>query len=297
MASTFASEASSAWEWAATGTRWRVYHSGGVDAERAAIVRTQVEADEARWSRFREDSEVAAVNRGAGSEVVVSRATIELLAACAYCHGRSGGVFQPLVGAAVRAWGYDVSIAEEQPYAAVSPRAEPLGGLLALDIAAQTVRIPRGTQLDLGGIAKGWMAARAGEALAGACDDPSLLVDAGGDLVAVRGAHRVAIETHGAPDTPALWLRAGESIATSGHGRRRWRNGDGVEAHHLIDPETGSPAAPAHATVVAESGAAADVGAKVLALRPATLADLQLPARVTSAGGEYANDAWLERVS
>ena len=86
-------------------------------------------------------------------------------------------------------------------------------------------------------------------------------------------------------------------MATSGHGQRRWVNGDGAESHHLIDPETGAPGAHADATVVADSGAAADVLAKVLALRPHTLERLDAPARVVTDGGARANAAWLRRTA
>ena len=61
-----------AWEWRATGTTWRIHHTGGVEAGLAATIAQAVERDEARWSRCRPDSEVARMNASAGRAVHVS---------------------------------------------------------------------------------------------------------------------------------------------------------------------------------------------------------------------------------
>ena len=47
-----------------------------------------------------------------------------------------------------------------------------------VDLHRGTVRIPRGTRLDLGGIAKSWMAGRAAALLCARCDEESMMVDA-----------------------------------------------------------------------------------------------------------------------
>ena len=72
-------------------------------------------------------------------------------------------------------------------------------------------------------------------------------------------------------------IGAGQGVATSGYGRRHWRNGDGRLAHHLIDPATGAPGRLAHATVVSDDPVAADVLAKVLALRPDRITKMPRP--------------------
>jgi thiamine biosynthesis lipoprotein len=178
-------------------------------------------------------------------------------------------------------------------------------GRLELDRDGLRARVPAGARLDLGGIAKSYMAVRAGQRLAELTDDPALLVDAGGDLVAVRGEHIVAVERPGdaplnVPGRPLgeavchLRLRPGFGVATSGYGRRQWRNGDGVAAHHLIDPDTGRPGGWAHATVVARDPVQADVVAKCLVLRPRLLGALELPAMLTVDGATMATAAWQE---
>ncbi len=261
-----------AWEFSATGTRWRVYHDGSLPATVAEEVRGAIGADEARWSRFRADSECSAINDAAGRWVPVSPETFELLAACVAWSARTGGVFNPLTGAALRAWGYARSFdtAEGRDRgSAGKPRA--VVGAVELDDVARRVRIPRGAYLDLGGIGKGWIAGRAAELLGCRVPRGEILLDAGGDLVAVGGDHRVAIESirgPGAPELGFVELNAGEAIATSGYRHRQWTTTDGHSAHHLIDPRTGAPGPRAHATVVAANPVSADVLAKVLALRP-----------------------------
>jgi FAD:protein FMN transferase len=286
-----------AWEWRATGTTWRIHHTGGVEAGLATTIAQAVERDEARWSRFRAESEVGRVNASAGRAVPVSPATLDLIEVCVYWIRATGGVFQPLVGGALVAWGYRRSLNDRAAYVQTSPDPRRLEGRPQVDRTRGTVRIPAGTRLDLGGIAKSWMASRAAALVRGRCDDPAVLVDAGGDLVAARGRHLVAVEDPRAPDAPPVarvWVGEGQGIATSGFGRRRWQNGDGHAAHHLIDPETGAPGPRTHATVVADDPVAADVLAKVLTLRPGRIVALDEAAMVMVDAAVRATPAWAE---
>ena len=110
-----------AWEWRATGTTWRVLHTGGVSAALAAAISQAVERDEARWSRFRRDSEVSRMNRAGGRPVPISAETLDLLEAGIAWTRRTDGVFQPLIGDTLVAWGYRRSLLESKAYAAGRP--------------------------------------------------------------------------------------------------------------------------------------------------------------------------------
>jgi len=238
--------------------------------------------------------------------VAVSADTLRMLDACNDWARRTGGVFQPLVGGALIAWGYRKSLLETEAFTAASPAPHQLDGRIEIDHGRGTVRIPRGSRLDLGGIAKSWMAGRAAALLCARCDEETMMVDAGGDLVAARGDHIVAVEAAGPVDVRRsrpgdlevathVLVRAGQGVATSGYGRRRWRNGDGREAHHLIDPVTGAPGPATHATVVSDDPVAADVLAKVLALRPDRITTTAEAAMVTVGAEVRTTPAW-ERV-
>ena len=103
----------------------------------------------------------------------------------------------------------------------------------------------------------------------------------------------------GRPDGPALTgvrLAEGHGIATSGYGRRSWRNADGRHAHHLIDPRTGAPGCLSHATVLAGDPVSADVLAKTLALRPALIEEWDVAALVIVDGRTSTTRRWRELV-
>ena len=296
-----------AWRWPATGTTWHVHHSGGVDAAAAQAAAELVERDEARWSRFRPASDVSRINLSAGRAVHVDVETMRLLAGCRRWVERTEGVFQPLVGAVLNSWGYRDSMLERPAGTASSPGDRPVTGAIELDTATGTAQIPPHVQLDLGGIAKSWIAQRLADMLADRCDDDTILIDAGGDLASARGDHIVAVERPGMslPNRPGLSagetavrvvIAEGEGIATSGCGRRSWVNGDGREAHHLIDPIAGRPGPRTQATVIADDVVTADVIAKTLALRPRLMGRAAETAMITAGPLTHSTPAWDWRV-
>lgn len=223
---------------------------------------------EARWSRFRPDSEISALNRAAGHPVTVSPETFTLIALAVLGWQTTGGRFDPTVLDALEAAGYDRTFNQLPPDREASdPAPAPAPGLtgIALDAEAGTVTLPTGTRLDPGGIGKGYAAdLLCAELAAGGAG--GVCVNIGGDLrvsgtpprggpwsVAVphpRGGHAATVElTEGA-------------VATSSPLRRAWRAG-GRLAHHLIDPSTGLPAHTGilQVTVVAKEAWRAEVAA------------------------------------
>jgi thiamine biosynthesis lipoprotein len=214
---------------------------------------------EALLSRFREGSELSALNRArvlyAGPELV--EVTERALEARQRTHGR----FDPTVHDALVAAGYDRTFEQVEGRVATTSAPARCGGGVSVDAATGRVELEPGFRLDLGGIAKGYAVDRACDLLAqaGPC-----LVDAGGDIAARGSAWPVGIETHHGTITVAL---ADGALATSGIDRRRWETETGT-AHHLIDPATGLPAETdlLRATVVATDAAEAEVLAKALFL-------------------------------
>jgi len=229
---------------------------------------------ERRWSRFDERSEVSSLNRHAGTPVVVSAETLELVERALDAWRMTHGWFDPTVlGAVVRA-GYDRSfdaIDDASARAATSALGADAAGI---EIRAGAVRLPVGTGFDPGGIGKGLAADIVVDELradgaAGVC------VNIGGD-VRVEGdspsgeAWTVAVEH---PDRPGAIARVGirrGAVATSTTLRRRWRSADELR-HHLVDPTTGRPSwtTLTFATVVAGHAWIAEVLAKALVLRGA----------------------------
>jgi thiamine biosynthesis lipoprotein len=196
-------------------------------------------------SRFRPDSELAAVNRRAGSMVPVSRLLIDLVDVSLVAASISGGAVDPTVGAAVVAAGYDQDIAAVRnrlPYTAASP--VPASGWqnVQLNRKLALVGIPKGTVLDLGATAKAWTADRAALVLSKrhGC---AVLVEIGGDLRAAGTPAEPWVigvaEREGDPVAKVTLSHGG--LTTSTRTARRWATHKG-EAHHVIDPRTGAPA-------------------------------------------------------
>ncbi len=140
---------------------------------------------------------------------------------------------------------------------------------MSLDLAGQRVRLPQGTEIDLGGIAKGWIVEKAAELLstyAAVC-----AVSVGGDMVfkgyPMDGSDwRVNIEDPRDPTQTAAALHVGpRAVVTSSIAKRSWNQG-GQTRHHLIDPRTGEPVQTdwLSVTVVSPEITTAEVYAKAL---------------------------------
>lgn len=206
-----------------------------------------IEELEARWSRFRTDSEVTALNRHAGQPVLVSADTYELVAKAVAAWTATDGRFDPTVGAALVAHGYDRDFTDVLSMATmVGPtRPAPTPAAIRLDPAIHGVTLPAEVTFDPGGIGKGLAADLTAAWLldAGA---RGVLVNLGGDLRAMGRAPTadgwvVTIPDPTDPETELLRLSIPEgAIATSSCLRRRWATTTGT-AHHLIDPNTGAP--------------------------------------------------------
>lgn len=233
----------------------------------------QVESLETRLSRFRPHSELSQFNARAGGWVTVSEVLFANLSAAKHAARLTDGAFNPLVLPALIAHGYDRTFADLSAPETSSPI--PAADWHAIELRPHTheVRIPSGSAVDLGGIAKGWAAQRIADDLAahGAC-----LVNFGGDLVARGAPHDQpgwqvsTADPFGAAPLGSLWLRDA-SLVTSGVDFRRWTAKDGTAHHHIIDPRTGRCAETDVLTVTVHhpSAVTAEAYAKAVLLRGA----------------------------
>jgi FAD:protein FMN transferase len=224
-----------------------------------AAVRQEFVRLEAILSRFLPESELSELNRT--GRLVAGPDLLRVTELALEARERTGGLFDPTVHEALVAAGYDRTFEEVGAggtVVATRPAARCLG---AVTVVAETqeIRLGPGVKLDFGGIAKGYAVDRACELLApfGPC-----LVSAGGDLAVSGGSWPVGVGT--SAEALTLELTSG-AIATSGSDRRRWRTPVG-DAHHLIDPRTGSPAETdlLRVTVVGRTAVDAEVLAKWL---------------------------------
>jgi thiamine biosynthesis lipoprotein len=251
--------------------------------------RAWVGAMEERLTRFTDTSELAQLNRSHGSWFHASPELFEILQLARGFYDETDHLFDPAVLDVLEQIGYDKSFEKiEQdrpnlPAPTSPPSTSPPSPLLKergvashhafsevqFDPAKHAILLPPGLRLDLGGIAKGWIAERAADKLAAFAE--ACAVNAGGDMFMVGrpadgGVWRIALEDPRDPEQTLAVLRVGAgAVATSSITRRRWQQGDAVR-HHLIDPRRGAPAETdwLSVTVVAPRAAAAEVFAKVL---------------------------------
>jgi len=201
----------------------------------------------ARITRFDESSELSRLN-AAAAWVDISPELEHLLRASLLAFEMSGGLVNVAVLPSMLAIGYTRPLTQG-PTAAHLDQAHTAPFLPeVLKVARGRARLAPNVRIDLGGIAKGWMADRLAARLG-----RHVLVNLGGDLYA-RGEWPVAIACK-------TYLLRNLGAATSSTRKRRW--GD---LHHLIDPRTGLPATTRveEVSVVAETALDAEVLAKTV---------------------------------
>jgi thiamine biosynthesis lipoprotein len=213
-------------------------------------VDAELDAVEAAASRFRPDSEVAALARSAGRPTEISETLAILLEAALVAAAQTDGDVDPTVGAALVALGYDSSLLRDAgPALPTSTVTQPVWSMVTL--RDRVVTVPPGVLLDLGATAKAVAADQCAQRVH-AATGAGVLINLGGDIAtagtAPDGAWQVVV--HDTVDDPAscIGLPAGTALATSSTLRRRWRRGDRL-LHHILDPRTGQPADPVWRTV------------------------------------------------
>lgn len=219
-----------------------------------------------RFSRFDPWSELSRFNDSAflprvagdrtfGKWVAISTDLEVLLREALRAFAESEGLVHAGVLHALRAAGYTRDFdAGPTPATAAPPPLAPLPELL--EVRHREARMVKGTAIDLGGIAKGWMADRLAEHLG-----DNVLVNLCGDLFARGGGEAGEGWPVGFGDRTILLKDMG--AATSGTTKRAWPGG-----HHLIDPRTSRPARTdlSEVSVLASSAADAEIYAKVALL-------------------------------
>ena len=262
----------------AVGTECTAAVTAGRDDRRRArraldAARAEVAACEAALSRFDASSDLSRLNRGAGSWVAVDVRLVEALQLALRARAATRGRFDPTVLPALVAAGYDRSfelLEERRPRRVEGWRG---GAAVEIDEGTRRARLAPGAAVDLGGIGKGYAAARALDAMRSAWPSlPGALVDLGGDLALwgatpEGGPWRIDVTDPRRPGAVAgRLLLSGGGVATSGRDIRRF--GPGGSLHHLIDPATGEPARPGPlaVTVVAADAAEAEAHATALAI-------------------------------
>ena len=222
---------------------------GRAEAAWSAVV-GEFSAVDAALSRFREDSELTALNRLAGSgRIALVSWRLRTMLAIVHRAGRlTGGRFDASVLEALERLGEHGASLVGVDVPAL--RSSPDGHVPLVDpetTRASLVHIPD-LPVDSGGIGKGlalrWAAAAA---MASLPEAAGLLLDAGGDIVSAGTAPTegwaVGVEDpiaalDEAADPLAVYSIFTGGVSTSSVAVRNWTAADGSVVHHLVDPVT-----------------------------------------------------------
>ena len=210
---------------------------------------------EQKFSRYRRDNLVHRINHSEGQPVEVDEETAHLIDYAATCYDMSDGMFDITSGVLRRAWTFDGS--DRVPSRNAVRQLLKHVGWTRVRWEKPLLALPRGMEIDFGGIGKEYAVDRAA-ALIRPRTRASYVVNFGGDLF-VSGLRRGARTWAVGIDDP---LRTGDNalyrldvnaggIATSGDARR-FVTYRGKRLGHILNPKTGWPVedAPRSVTVV-----------------------------------------------
>ena len=221
-----------------------------------------------RFTRFEPESELSHFNSTPGAWVSVTAELEELLRAGLDAYERSDGLVHIGVLPALRAAGYTRDFGEGPTDFSLEGARPPKPLPDLLQVEPGWAKLAFGAAIDLGGIAKGWLADRCAERLG-----DNALVNLGGDLYA-RGPGTTGEGWPVCFGVKTLLLKD-MCAATSGIAKRAW--GEGL--HHLIDPRTGLPST---------------TDLEELSVLAATATDAEILVKTALLMGREAGIAWLE---
>ena len=256
------------------GTSIEVQAFGGDEVGRRAAVDQAFAAfaDVDRlMSNYRDDSELARVNRNAASgAVAISDALFAVLDAAQRVSAASNGAFDITVGPLVKQWGFH----DKTPHVPTTAELAAVRPLVdyrhvQLDTPRRTVRFARpGVELDLGGIAKGFAVEIAAAILRRA--GLSGFIDAGGNQYLLGTPPGKRSWTVGIRDPDALErvlgvIDTGETSVSTSADTSNFLVAAGRRYGHILDPRTLQPADQSlSVTVLSRDGTLADAMSKAV---------------------------------
>jgi thiamine biosynthesis lipoprotein len=223
-----------------------------------------MKAIEVKTSIHNDSSEVTLVNQNAGlQEVKVSLEIITILNESIRISKETDGAFDVTVGILKQLWSFE-SDEHFIPESKTIFSQLPYVNYRKITVNNRNVFLHEpGMQIDLGGVAKGYIVDRGIQVLKDAGIEAGI-IDAGGDL-RIFGHHpyrqnwRIGIRhprepeaLYGILEIPAI------SVTTSGDYERYFEM-EGKRYHHILDPKTGAPASGCiSVTILAENALSAD---------------------------------------
>ena len=211
------------------------------------------------------DSEVSRLNRDGGGEL--SEDTLALVKAALAAYEDTGGAFDITVLPLMELWGFP-SGALHVPSDEELAQALAVTGSGRLSLGGNILSLEPGTEIDLGGIAKGYASARLMD-LFRSFGVEHAIVSLGGNVQCLGAKPDGSLwrcgirhpEAEKADELAGILTVRDTAVITSGPYERKLTDPDTGQAyHHILDPSTGRPADTglASVTIVSADGALAD---------------------------------------
>lgn len=199
-------------------------------------------------SKTNEGSDVWRINHAQGKTVCVSHHTAEILQMALSMHALSGGLYNIAIGGAVALWHFNDGqpcVPDQKELDAALERAD----VSRIRLQGCEVTVPDGMQIDLGGIAKGYIADMIGAFLREQGVE-SGVINLGGNVLTIGqredgspwqiGLQYPVKDRSKRMKYWAMLESSDDSIVTSGCYERGFER-DGRWYHHILDPRTGHP--------------------------------------------------------
>lgn len=226
---------------------------------------------ESLLSRTREDTDIYRINHAQGKAVECDPETVDVIRKGLDYSERSEGRFDITIGRVSDLWDFHSETPELPSGEELSEAVSTVNYRnVVIDGNTVTLKDPQ-THLDLGGIAKGYIADKVGESLE-ADGVKSAIISLGGNIVCIGRkpegregkAFKVGIEKPYSSRSEIVGSveAEDETVVTSGV-YQRYFDIDGVRYHHILDAATGMPAQSdlVSVTLKAKKGRSADCDA------------------------------------
>lgn len=219
------------------------------------------------FSAYNTESDIYKINHAGGKTVEVSRDTARLLSLAKEYGQLTNGVFDISSGELIKVWGINGSLKEEHKLPDKSQIDEALKNCdyNQIEINDNQVRLlTDGISIDVGGIAKGYIADKLYEYMKES-SVKSGLINLGGNVIAVGKKTDGSEFNIGIPEpfnTPNIIYSvkvSDKTVVTSGNYQRYFEK-DGEIYHHILDLSTGYPAKSglSSVTVITDNSTLAD---------------------------------------
>ena len=184
-------------------------------------------------------SDIWNINQSGSAEVTDE--TTELIKKAEHYSELSDGLFDISVGGASRLWDFDEKIIPDKESLCAAVQNINHEDIL---ISGNTITVKDGMSLDVGGIAKGYIADKMKEFLK-AQGIESGIINLGGNVLCIGDKNgkpfEIGIQKPYAPGETVRTLSVSDkSVVTAGIYERSFEK-DGVLYHHILDPKTGYP--------------------------------------------------------